>query len=379
MTKRVVFVALALTHYRQPFHSTVRRLLAERNVTYNVMFSEPKGSAATKNDTVEMDWATKVPTRHFALGKKELFYQKLPSSVGQADLMILGQENKLLHNYPWLLKRRLGFGPRIAFFGHGRNFQGAMESYSEQFKRLYSRMPDWWFCYTNASRDSVISTGFPNDKITVFQNAIDTQGLREQIATLTETEKAEFQRKHGLGAVVGVYIGGMYAEKRLDFLIEAAQEVRRQIPDFQLVFAGDGPERFIIEQAAQERPWVRYIGATFGIEKAKLLSVGQVFLLPGAVGLAVLDAFAAGIPLITTNYPLHGPEAAYIQNGLNGIITSPWTSAPHYAEGIIKILRDKRLQETTSDNARASASQYSIEAMADLFSTGVLKALDVDS
>lgn len=63
---------------------------------------------------------------------------------------------------------------RIAFWGHGINFQAKANSPGNRLKLLNLKHVDWWFAYTQCVADLVHDAGFPRDRITVVQNAIDT-------------------------------------------------------------------------------------------------------------------------------------------------------------------------------------------------------------
>ena len=55
--------------------------------------------------------------------------------LGYSDLIVLIQENRLLSNYP-LMIRRWRRGQRLAYWGHGLNFQSkAPNGISERLKR----------------------------------------------------------------------------------------------------------------------------------------------------------------------------------------------------------------------------------------------------
>jgi glycosyltransferase involved in cell wall biosynthesis len=295
--------------------------------------------------------------------------------VRKADLLILGQENKLLHNYPLLLARKLGLVRRVAFFGHGRNFQGDRSSLSERFKRLYTSAPDWWFAYTEQSRKAVEAAGFPADRITVFQNSIDTSALAAQLESVTPEDRQSFRRRMSDGeAEIGLFLGGLYREKRLEFLIQAVDLIKKQRPNFLLLVAGDGPECDVVVAAAATRPWLRWLGPTFGRDKAILLKSADLFLMPGLVGLAVLDCLAAGLPMVTTAFPWHSPEIAYLADG-TGVIEQDWESAEAYARAIVRLLGDSATRSKIAAAAKSAASAYTMEEMVARFATGICQCL----
>ena len=115
--------------------------------------------------------------------------------------------------------------------------------------------------------------------------------------------------------------------------------MREAVPDFHLLIIGAGPDAGIAEAAAAELPWVHYAGPKFGAEKTALASLGRVFLMPGLVGLGVLDSFAYGTPMVTTDIPYHSPEIEYLRHGENGLIVAD--DVRTYAEAVTELLTDE--------------------------------------
>jgi glycosyltransferase involved in cell wall biosynthesis len=181
-----------------------------------------------------------------------------------------------------------------------------------------------------------------------------------------------FRTKLDLRDKTAVFIGGLDDAKRLPFLLAAADLCHISQPDFRLIIAGDGSERGMIENAAISRPWLHYLGRAFGAEKAKALAASQVMMMPGRVGLVAVDSFAAGLPIITTDWAYHAPEFEYLQSGLNSLISENEVSA--YAAEVQRVLMDDVLLQSLREGARLAAREYSVEAMAANFLRGIQDA-----
>ena len=99
---------------------------------------------------------------------------RAPSYAG-ADLVVVEQANRQLVNYRLLLRSALRHRPRVVFWGHGGNLQasGPLAALGERIKRSLSRRAHWWLAYTEGSADRVAALGFPRDRITVVQNAVE--------------------------------------------------------------------------------------------------------------------------------------------------------------------------------------------------------------
>jgi len=101
--------------------------------------------------------------------------------------------------------------------------------------------------------------------------------------------------------------------------------------------------------------------------------MADMFLLPGTAGLAVVDSFAAGLPLLVTDLPTHPPEISYVINGENGCISQH--NAEAFAASIVHTLSEPGRMERLRKGARESSARYTIEAMIDNFSAGIKQCL----
>jgi len=369
----VVSITRYVAQYRVPFHEAVRTKLTTRGIRYRVLYGAPRPGEAARQDTAAISWAEEISSTYFGPGGK-LVWLSVLGKVRGADLVVISQENALVNNYALQFWRKFG-GPRLAYFGHGKNFQSSRpDSASERFKRLWIKQVDWWFAYTERSARVVAGASFPRDQTTVVNNAIDTSGIAAEVAALDPAAQTALRQSlfHG-SQNIGVYVGGLYREKRLGFLLDVARLVREAVPDFHLVIMGAGPDAGIAEAAAAELPWVHYAGPKFGAEKTALASLGRVLLIPGVVGLGVLDSFAYGTPMVTTDIPGHGPEIEYLRHGENGLILAD--DVRTYAAAVSELLTDEAWRLQLRRGAEAALHTFTIQAMAQRFADGILEAL----
>jgi len=183
---------------------------------------------------------------------------------------------------------------------------------------------------------------------------------------------AAVRRRIGIGAdaPIGIYCGALIAEKQLGFLLDAAAEIRRLVPAFELIIVGDGPERSMLEAIARYRSFVHIVGPAFAAERAGYFAIADICLLPAHAGLAVVDAFASGIPVATTDRAGHGPEREYL-SGANSVIT-PF-DVDMYARAVADILADPA---SLSLGARQTASELTLQRMVDEFASGIVRCVE---
>jgi glycosyltransferase involved in cell wall biosynthesis len=353
-----------------PLYERLRTLLADRRVDLVLLVGEGTPDERAKRDGGNLSWATIIPTRYYLSGN--VCWQPFGRYLRNADLVVISHQNKLLYNH-WLLRASRPW--KLALWGHGRNMQtdrpGGMR---ERFKRWTISKADWYFAYTRISVEVVAKTGFPSARISNLNNTIDVSALARDRDSVSKEEVALLKKKLAIaGAPVGVFIGSLYAEKRLPFLFQACCRIRQHLPQFQCLVIGDGLERARVQEWALANSWMHWVGARQGRDKALHLGCADVMLNPGMVGLGILDSFVFGIPLITTDCGIHSPEIAYLRSGDNGLMTQDEVRA--FADAASSLLSDPIAVLRMSRACLNSAASYSIDGMATRFADGMVSAL----
>ena len=333
MTSKIAIIQQHVPHYQLPFFLKLKEICDSRGQSLTV-FCNNLPSRHIKTDYP--DWFQFVGIRH--IGKST--WQTAFKRTKDADLVIVEQAVKHLLLYP-LLARRLFTGQKLALWGHGKNFQAKHQNtLAEIWKRIVSKNVHWWFAYNRLSAHVVENLGYPHDRITLVMNAIDTHALRESKAGVSAETLVGIRKQLGIESEnVTIYTGGLYSEKRIPFLLDAARCIRKLLPDFHLIVIGSGSDSWRVQQASCE--WIHFLGPKNDEEKLPYWMISKLLLMPGAVDLGVLDSFALGVPMVTTSVANHGPEIDYLKNGINGIIV-PDTDYPEaYAEAVVFLLRNE--------------------------------------
>ncbi len=372
--KKVTIIYKFLPQWRVDFFNLLKSSLLNDNIELNLIYGKLNGKDTAKKDEVKIAWGKYVPNYVFKIGGIELYWQPVLKEIKNSDLIIAEQANKLLVNYYLMVSRKFN-KTKFALWGHGLNLQDNPKSMANKFKINYSNQCDWWFAYTKNVKERISKIGFPDDKITIVQNSIDTKYLTDTYNQIEFNELNQIKKEYGIGeGPIGIYCGGMYKEKRLDFLLEACKNIKKKIPGFEMIFIGAGPEDFKIKKEASELKWLHCLGTKFNKEKVPFFKMSDVFLMPGLVGLAILDTFSMETPIVTTNYPYHSPEIEYLSNGVNGVMTD--NSVEAYSKSVVEILENPFVLDNIKRECKKSSAEYTVEKMVCNFKNGIMKCLE---
>ena len=370
---KVVIVQNTVRQYRVKFYLDLHERLAQDGVDLRVVYSDPNPWEAEKRDCVEVDGRVGIKVRARWLAGDHLVYQQAWRHVRDANLVIVEHASRYLLTHA-LFARRAFSSRKVAIFGHGLHNTGTR--LGKFIRQRMLRLPDWWFAYTARTVRFLLAHGIPAEITTDVQNAIDTDALAQTADRVSPEQIASLRQALGISpqARIGLFCGSLYSHKRLPVLIESVALVRARVPVFHLIIVGDGPDRTLVEKAAASQPWIHYVGPRFDNSKAAYFRLADLLLNPGLVGLGILDAFAVGLPLITTDIPIHSPEIEYLEDGRNGIVSPDDPIA--YSDAVVGVLQHPELLKRLREGAATSGRKYTLGNMVTNFAGGVKACLE---
>lgn len=181
-----------------------------------------------------------------------------------------------------------------------------------------------------------------HNKIFIANNTLymDYQGLP------TGSNKEKVLSQYGIKTTKNIIcMGRMQRRKRIDVLVEAMKLINRS--DIGLILVGPDLDGVLNDIHGDN---IYKLGPIYGNNKFDLLSVSELYCLPGAVGLSIIDAFYCGLPFITEK----GDESAeimYLKNGINGFLIDRG-DVQDLADKIMLILDDDDLRNKFSEAAK---------------------------
>jgi glycosyltransferase involved in cell wall biosynthesis len=176
--------------------------------------------------------------------------------------------------------------------------------------------------------------------------------------------RAEFRATLGLmdsKTRILTYVGRLDKQKDPLLLVNGFHDALRRVPTLHLVIIGDGVLRQSVEAACKSlniSEQVSFLGVQSPLQIAAALRGSHLFLLASAyegMPVAVLEALATGLPVVSTNV---GEIPLFVHNGVNGQIISNRTSSA-MADAICSAL--EQLQLMTGEPCTASVAEYQPE------------------
>lgn len=205
--------------------------------------------------------------------------------------------------------------------------------------------------------------GIAPEKISVIPNGLNERWFKP----VDHLQLEALLRKYQLPKRYVIFVGTLQPRKNIESLIRAYQSLPAQLRrEFALVIIGragwgcDGTVNFIYESAQNDHvKWLKYLPQ----EHLETLVKGAASLalpsLAEGFGLPVVEAFAAGVPVLTSN-TTSLPEIA----GDAALLVDP-TRTESIADGLVQILDNPALATQLKMKGLARARQFSWERTAE--------------
>jgi glycosyltransferase involved in cell wall biosynthesis len=232
----------------------------------------------------------------------------------------------------------------------------------------------------------VVGTGFLEHYLAGFCNACDLViapsaavaellrgfGVNQEIACVPNgievgrfAHPAQRLERASLGipeaAKLLIYVGRLAPEKNLAFLLRAFAAATGDLPEAYLLLVGGGPEKEKLQEQAQsagigER--VIFAGSAEYELIPAYLALADAFVTASTSEvhpLSVLEAMAAGLPVLGVESPGVGET---VVDGRNGLLSGD--DVAEFSVRLYRLLHDDALRRKLADGARADSARYDI-------------------
>lgn len=169
--------------------------------------------------------------------------------------------------------------------------------YPAKMRALFADPRVHFIAVSEALRQAAIRQGAPPHRLHLGYTGIDVERF------------AAIDRRAAAHPTV-LFVGRLVAFKGCEILVRAMADVQRMVPGARLIVAGEGPLRPALESlAASLGVAARFLGRVDQARVAELLGEATAFCLPSlteddgvfeAFGMVMLEAQAAGVPVVTS-------------------------------------------------------------------------------
>jgi glycosyltransferase involved in cell wall biosynthesis len=317
-TRELVILQPYVPGYRAPFFGALVEQLEPEGIRCRVVAPRARGEQGARNDAAAgFLWEVRARERSLSVLGRRLSWASVGGDlIQQADGIIVGLVGESIDAHR-ALARRATRGQQVGLWGHIGAYTKRANRVDVLVERAMMRHCDHVFAYTESGAATARRAGVPATKVTAVMNSVDTSALSAATADLTPSQVDLFVAKHGLtpGKVVG-YVGGLDASKRIDFLADTLDLLWKRDPQVRLLLGGTGAQRALLDSAVR-RGQVVMLGHAGPHEKALIGVLASAVLMPGRIGLVAVETLALGLPLLTTDWSQHAPEAEYLTEGIS--------------------------------------------------------------
>lgn len=194
----------------------------------------------------------------------------------------------------------------------------------------------------------------PDHKIQVIHNGISS----EKFIINESIEKSRVLLNFPIEKKLIAVVGRLHQQKGHVYLIKAAKEIIKVIPDCHFVFVGDGELRESLQKLITDIALTNYFTFSgFQIEIPRILNAIDLFILPSldeGLPLVLLEAMAAGKPVIATDV---GGVAELVQNNRTGVLI-PSGRVDVIVNAVVQLLKSKDQMNTLGIQARHFVTTY---------------------
>jgi glycosyltransferase involved in cell wall biosynthesis len=222
--------------------------------------------------------------------------------------------------------------------------------------RRVLRWMDAVVCVSHGQARKVFRAGVSPARVVVIPNAVRPERFAQPDSSYRDRLRGFFADR--VDRII-VAAGRLSPEKGFDILIEAADQVIKPEPSLGFVLFGDGPLREQLQRQIEQRGLTDvFVLPGFRSDLDRFLPFADLLVLPSYTeGLpnVVLEAFAAGIPVVATAV---GGTPELVEDGVNGYLVPA---------GNPGLLAQRILDAIADDNRRKAMGQCGRQRVLDQF------------
>ena len=375
---RVLIQQPRLPHYRVPL---MRRIVQLHDWDLTLAYTPRAGtgeSGIEVRDTSDACWRTvHLPIKTYRFGGARLNYQSGLLRLLRAEPWDAVFLEGAVANFSGYLAARWCRRHKVPCIWWTKGYFVPIGAVKRWLLRLQLREPHAFLPYGDTTHEFLKQYGVRAEQIVRAYNTVDIETIVQRKPML-EQRGREWLAKVGWqeSRPVIATVGRLIPSKRVDELLRALSLLAKDGQVCYGIVVGDGPERVPLERLACELGLERRVYFTGRVpedDDAAILSVADVAVFCGALGLAINQAMALGTPVVVADLP--GPDGEMVIHGKTG-----WRYRQSDAEQLAKqlhaILSDKSvpLAQVGQQARDEMLRKRNLTAYAQAFSEAATKA-----
>ena len=322
---KILLIEPVLPHYRKD----VFKILSKYN-GFEIFYLA--GEKYQNIESISIENSTLSCHYTFTLFKHRFYFLKQAfSNVNRINpdiIVCTGIDFHLIHTILIFIWYRITKRKEFIWWSHAT--EGRQGKIGYIIRKFFYRRSSGVMAYGLKGKDVLLTMGINKRKIAIVNNSINSADYGFFNYKLNDNKKEK--------RLTLLYCGRIRSEKKVDLLINALGLLENEgYKDFICYIIGDGKTMKLKQLAVNNKvkDKVIFTGAKYGIDNHKYFLESDLFINPGGIGLAIVQAFSFGLPVITTdNICEQGPEIELLIPGINGD-TFKNNSAEELADRII--------------------------------------------
>jgi len=322
--KNVAIIYHYLAHYREPIFSEICK--ENSSVKYTI-FSD---KISNIKNLVTIDPNKSETTINWEFIVNKWFFNKYLWQKGLITVCLNKKFDSIIFlGNPYFISTWLGvilaklMGKRVFMWTHG--FLRYEKNLIGFIRLIFYRLSDGLFVYGNRAKEILVKKGYNKDRIHVLYNSLD---FNKQINNYSNIEisllsslKNKYFGNSNLPTIL--WIGRLVKDKKIELIIHALKRLVENHVHLNLLVIGDGPEKTSLIDLTKKLSLdkrVFFYGPCHDEEiLAPLITLSDLCVSPGPVGLTALHSMTYGVPVLTNNnFDKQKPEFEVIKPGITG-------------------------------------------------------------
>lgn len=297
----------------------------------------------------------------FCMDKKpgldfSLFF-KVANILKEEDISVVHSHDSSTNLYASIAARMAGIKNVFNTEHGGIHFETARKKFVSRFLCFLNKKV---ICVSESIKNDLISMGLPSKRLKVIPNSLDFSKY--------DISVSRSKQREGLGlcdsSYVISYVGRLSREKNHKMFLDSVKPILSKVPQARFLIVGDGPLRISLEEYAKSLGIYENV-VFLGIRKdiPEILKASDCFAACSnfeSFGLSVLEAMAAGIPVVST---CAGGLREIVKDKETGILIAK-NDVAAFVNAVSVIREDAVLRERIISNAKTMVkNNYKIEKM----------------